>query len=310
MFNPLRLEIVKYYALLAGSLAFGQSVTTIAGNGVPPSSVVTTDGERTQLTRSINGRQVPVEQSVERVLREDASGKTVERIVRNFDPNGQPVSTDRIVVETEVRGNGSTERTTVYRSDINGRMQAAERKTVESATQGAVTDRQVVVERSTINGGFQAVEKRVSVSTKTPSGTHEDETVNARSENGGFYAVRREVKDTAIENGQTTVKATVYQPRESSALALTEQSVATTTRRDDGSEVSQINVYRMGAGNGRAYEYDARPTLSSQTTVERRRGADGSVVETESVRLASISDAGRLGPVEKVSETVCTGKCR
>src|SRR5690348_8343713 len=79
-----------------------------------------TSTDRTERYQSINGRQVPLEQVIDRVVREDAGGKTTERIVQKFNPNGQLASTERVMIEeTKQPGGGSTLRETTYRSDVN-----------------------------------------------------------------------------------------------------------------------------------------------------------------------------------------------
>ena len=50
--------------------------------------------------------------------------------------------------------------------------------------------------------------------------------------------------------------------------------------------------------------------VKEQQVVQRRTNPDGSVVETLSVRRPSVSDPNRLGDLQKLSETVCKGKCQ
>ena len=50
--------------------------------------------------------------------------------------------------------------------------------------------------------------------------------------------------------------------------------------------------------------------VKEQELVQRRTNPDGSVVETFSVRRPSVSDPNRLGDLQKLSETVCKGKCQ
>jgi hypothetical protein len=90
-------------ALLAGSIAIAQSTTStyIPGiNGQPvEGSTVLSNAERTEVNRSINGRQVPLEQTEERVLSQDANGSVTEKITRKYDPTGQLMSTERVVTD-------------------------------------------------------------------------------------------------------------------------------------------------------------------------------------------------------------------
>src|SRR5438105_5982748 len=49
-----------------------------------------TSYERTERLQSINGRLVPLERIEERTIREDSSGRVVERTVHPFDQDGHP----------------------------------------------------------------------------------------------------------------------------------------------------------------------------------------------------------------------------
>ena len=75
-------------------------------------------------------------------------------------------------------------------------------------------------------------------------------------------------------------------------------------KRADGSEVTEVNLYGPSS-DGHAQEPGAAPVIKEQQVVERRKAADGSVVETLSVRRPTYSDPTKLGALEKVSETVC-----
>lgn len=292
----------------AQSVATG-SITDFNGNRVNGATIVTADHQVTEVTQSINGRQVPLEQTTQNVLSDDANGKVIETIIRKYDPNGQVASTERVVTEEQKRGSAATIRATTYRSDINGNMREAERKTVESNSQGAVTNTQTVVERPTINGAFQATEKRSLVSQTGPDkNIHSDETVYRRSENGDYYPAQREVTDTSRSGNQTTAKTARYEQIASSQLQLTRQIVSTTTKRADGSEVEEVNLYGSGVP-GNVREAGATPQLFEQQIIEREKGAGDTVVETLSVRRPTMSDPNSLGPVKKISETTCKGKC-
>ena len=48
--------------------------------------------ETTERMQSINGRMVPLERVEERVLRDDASGRVVERLIHRFDATGNPTT--------------------------------------------------------------------------------------------------------------------------------------------------------------------------------------------------------------------------
>jgi hypothetical protein len=49
--------------------------------------------------------------------------------------------------------------------------------------------------------------------------------------------------------------------------------------------------------------------LTEKRTIDRQKGADGAIVETQKVQLPSVSDPGRLDAARKISETICRGEC-
>src|SRR6202012_1980634 len=50
------------------------------------------NGSQTMVTtQSINGRTVPLEEVEELILRNDSSGKVTERLIRRYDPQGNPL---------------------------------------------------------------------------------------------------------------------------------------------------------------------------------------------------------------------------
>jgi hypothetical protein len=311
---------MKYYVLaLAGSLAMGQTATNtyttdINGNRVTAATVVGSDQgnthQVTEVTQSINGRSIPLQQTATRVVSKDANGSVIETIVRKYDPNGQLTSTERVVTATQVRPNGSSVHATTYRSDINGSMQEAERLTTDSETQGAVTTTQTVKERPSLSGSFTAVEKRMLVSEAGKDTTHEDETVYRRPDSSSdFAAAVREIKDVTHAGNVTTEKTAHYEPvATASEMRLIQQSQATTTRNPDGSESSQVNLYGS-SWTGNVGDNQTALPLREQDIIERQKGPGGSIVETLSVRRPTPADPNRLGALTRISETVCKGNC-
>jgi hypothetical protein len=301
-----------------GLLSYAQSVTNsyttdINGRRVEGPSVVATDGERTQITRSINGRQVPMEQTVERVISDGPSGRVVERVTKRFDPNGQNAATERVVIEQQKTGNGLHERQTVYYGDASGQMREIERRVTDTKTQGSVTNSQTDVARPGVDGSFQTVEKRSAVA-ETSGGdangvTRSDQTVYRRSGNGDFYPAVRDVSEVTKNGSQVTEKSAHYEPRSTSALTLIGQTVSSTATRADGSSVSQVELYGLNAGDGRVHDNETAPHLREVQTIERTVGAGGSVTEVVSAQRPTVSDPSRMGPSRVISETVCTGKC-
>jgi hypothetical protein len=128
------------------------------------------------------------------------------------------------------------------------------------------------------------------------------------SENGGLQeAVRRVIVATKSKD-QTVEQAAEYQPTLNGALQLRSQTVTTTIKQAGGNETTQVDLYGPDAP-GQVRQEGARQQLQQQQIATRKKAADGSVVEILSVRRPSLSDPGRLGNPEKVSETVCSGKC-
>lgn len=267
-----------------------------------------TKEETTERTRSVNGRRVPVEQTTERVLREDANGKVVEKIIHKFDSTGQRAVTERVLVEeSKLAGGGKTVRETVSRSDLNGRFQEVERRTSESRVAGDSTTTNVTIDRPNPNGGFVTAERRVAVEKESAGQKQVTETVQAADFSGRFQTVRRSESTIQTDGAQRTENTSVFEPDSTGRLALSQQKVETTTKQAGG-DVTETTFYTTGAP-GRPKAPGERPRVMEQQVLQRSVAADGSVTEALSVRRANPSDTNRLGNAQKISETVCTGKC-
>ena len=107
---------MKYclYALVATAAGLAQSntasyITDINGHRVEvASSVSPRDGEHTELSQSVNGRQVPLEQTETHILSKGPNQTVTETIVRKFDRTGQLISTERTVEDEQKRGSGAS----------------------------------------------------------------------------------------------------------------------------------------------------------------------------------------------------------
>jgi hypothetical protein len=302
-------------ALGLASLAWAQSNTTnyitdVNGNRVAYGTSTSSDHTKTEVSQSVNGREVPLQRVEERVLRKDSSGAVTERITRDYNRTGDLISTQRVVTEeSALAGGGSRSRSTTYRNDVNGREQEWERSTVETRVQGNATKVDTAIERPSPNGGFQAVEKRTSVSDKTGPTTSTTESVFRRNDNGDFYEALRKTDVDTVSGNQTTKRKAQYEPDMNGQLELNSQSVASTTKQSDGSEQTKVDIFARSVP-GVARESGAATTqVQEQQIITRRKAADGSVVETLSVRRPTINDPARLGPLQPISETVCRGKC-
>ena len=300
--------------LVAASLAVAQSTATtytpdLNGNRVAGGATVATDGIVTDLRQSINGREVPLQQVEQKVLSKDGNTTVTERIIRHYGTSGQLVATDRVVTEETKTGEGeSTVHATTYRSDISGNIAAAERKTIETHKAGAATLTETAVEKKSLSGSFEVAEKRTATSEPTSDGKRENETVYLRSTNGDLYEAQRVATTETKKDHGSVSNTAIYEPGVNGNLSLTRQSVVTTTTRADGSSSQEIETFGR-ASDGRAREADEPPALTEKRTIDRQKGADGAIVETQKVQLPSVSDPGRLDAARKVSETICRGEC-
>jgi len=300
--------------LLIPATLFAQSATTtyqtdINGRRV---AVATQDqsakGERTQRTQSLNGRQVPLEQSSERVVRDDASGKVVERTIQKFDPTGRPAGTERVTVEeTPLPGGGKLVKETTAVNELNGGYRPVERRTTETRVSGQTTTTNITLDKPGLNQAFQTAEKRNTV-TVGPTGKQQTtETVERTDVSGRFRPVQRNETSVQAAGEKTTQNSATYELDASGKLFLAKQTVATTIKRPGG-DVTETNVY-TAAATGSSQTAADKLRLQEQRVSEKKVAADGSVSETVSLRLPNPSDPSKLGEAQKVSETVCTGKC-
>ena len=309
---------MKYclYSLLCAGLALAQSadksitsllVPDLNGNSVEAAVYTAKDGDRKELTQSINGRAVPLEQSDTHVLSEGPNGRTTETLTHKYDATGQVVSTERTVVEENKTPAGAVIHTTVYRSDLNGQMAESERRTIETQTQGTTSTTDVTISRPGISGSFDVAEKRNVVVNTDGKTVHETEVVQIPAANGQLMEALREVRDQTTVDGTTTSTSARYEPDFTGKLSLASQQVATTKKAADGSLVTAVDLYAPAA-YGIAREQNATAKLREQDVTVRRE-KNGVVTETTTVSRPTLQDPSRLGPSAPVSELVCTGKC-
>jgi len=306
------------YLTVGAALAWSQSTTNtystdINGRRVEAPSIAAAgtaaNGERTERTQSINGRQVPLEQVVDRVVREDANGKVTERMLKKFDPTGRLALTERVLIEeNKLPGGGSSVRETTYRTDVNGATHEDQRRTTETRVQGSTTTANTVVDRPTLNGSFETVEKRSAVTDGSATNQRTTESVYRRDGAGGFQETLRTVKTSAKQNDTTTETTANYEPGVTGQLQLASQTESVSTKQPNGTETTQVNMYAHTVA-GQLQDNNAKMRVLEQQIIERRTNSDGSVAETLSVRRPSMGDPNRLGELQKISETVCKGKC-
>lgn len=279
------------------------------GRNVESAAFVAKDGDRTELTQSINGRQVPLEKTDTHVLSEGPNGKTTEIIVRRYDGAGLLASTERTVTEEEKTSNGSVIHATIYRSDLNGTFQEAERRTIESQTQGNTTTSDVAISRAGLNGSFVLAEKRniVTVTNKDAGSVQATEVIERPTTNGDFAEAAREVREQTKAGDKVTSNTVNYELDYTGKMNLILQQVETTSKSPDGSVVTERNTFAPSM-YGVARSGDGGPKLREQEVIVRREN-NGVVTEKTTVSRPTLQDQNRLGPSSPASELVCTGKC-
>ena len=277
------------------------------GARVLASQQVAGAGSTEQRARTMNGRVAPMEQVEEKVISDDANGRVVEKLVRPFDANGAPQPPQRIRITERKQPDGAKSiDTQVFNGNINGGFSLAERsQALERTTDGRVTI-ETQVARPTLNGGLDTVEKRSSTIVTAGEKINADTLTYRRDNNGTFYAAAREVKETDKKNGVTVENTANYISGERRQLELAGQTVAETTKRADGSETRQVNVFGTGAPGRPA---TGQAVLREQQIIEKNKTATG-VVETFSVRRPAVDNPNALGPAQKIAEKVCTGPCQ
>jgi hypothetical protein len=263
----------------------------------------------TESHQSVNGRSVPMEQVEERVLRDDAAGKVTERIIRKFDPQGNPMPAVRETIEEQKRPDGSsTIQSTTYRGDINGNMQIAEKITTDSHPNGSGETAETIVQRPT-SDGLTTVEKRDAVVVKQPSG-YQSETTTYRSDgNGGFYTAVRQTAEHTVQGSEVSDSSAEYEGGPNGELQLHGQTVTKTVTRPDGSKDAVVDIYSRNVP-GTVTGNESGMKLQEQQVIETAPGPNNTLVQTVSVRRPSISDPQTLGPARQLSQTVCQGDCK
>ena len=254
-----------------------------------------------QLVHSVNGREVPVESTEERVISDDGTTRVVERVTRRFTRTGEPGPPERVRIEERKAADGSvTTAATVYRGDVNGNFQLAERSVTETRTNDGKTSATTAVERPTLNGSMELVERRESLRTRE----HDNVTVLRRDQQGQFVEAAREVVERSVADGGTPIEnAARYENGR-----LIEQTVSR-TEKVNGAEQTVVDVFTTHVpGRSRAAS-EGQPVLQEQRVVEMVATAEGAV-QRLSVRRPDPSNPNRLSAARVVEETICKGDCK
>ena len=254
---------------------------------------------------TINGRMAPKERVEERILREDSTGRLVERVVKRYDQNGSPLAAEKVRIEERRNADGSIQvATTVYRGDINGRFALAEKVVSETSRSGDVERTNTTVERPSINGSLEVTEKSSGATTKTATGSRQD-VVTYRRTDGRFSEAARRVTERVEKGTEVTETSHLYDSAVTGRMELTGQTVSHSSTAADGTAVTEVSVYGTNTpgwtGGG------GQPHLREQQIIERKSGPGASTVETFSIRRPSPNNPNQLGAAQKISETVCDG---
>jgi len=282
----------------------------VVGDGPTISQTKSTNSSQTTVTtQSLNGRTVPLEQVEERVLRNDASGKVTERIVRRYDPQGNPLPPVRETSEEQKRPDGSSSvQSTTYRADINGNMQILEKSVTETRKNASGETSETVVQRPTANG-LETVEKQSQVVSKQGDNYQAESTTYRSDGNGGFFPAVRQTTEHTVQGSEVSENSAEYEKGPTGELQLHGQTVTKTVTRPDGSKDAVVDVYSRDVP-GTVSGNESGLKLQEQQTIESAPGPGNTVVQTLSVRRPSISDPGTLGPARPLSQTVCKGDCK
>jgi hypothetical protein len=248
-----------------------------------------------------------MEEVQEQVLRNDSTGKVTERIVRRYDPQGNPLPPVRQTIEEQKRPDGSsTTQSTTYTTDINGNSQITEKTVTDTQKNGSGETSQTVVQRPTVNG-FETVEKQSEVVSKLGDNYQAESTTYRRDGNGGFYPAVRQTTEHTVQGSEVSDSSAEYERGAEGELQLHGQTVKKTVTRPDGLQDSVVNIYSRNVP-GTTSESGLK--LEEQQMIESTPGPNNTVVQTLSVRRPTVSDPGTLGPARQLSETVCKGNCK
>jgi len=263
------------------------------------------------MQQSLNGRMVPLERVETRVVRDDASGKVVERVTRRYDSQGNPGPLVKETIEEQKRPDGSsTIQTSTYRGDINGSMQLSERSVTESRKSDSSETEATTIQRPTINGSVETVEKRESTKSKQPNGSFQQQTeISRKDASGSFYTAVRQTIDHTQQGNQATDNTAEYERGPEGQLQLHGQTVTKTTTRPDGSQDIVADVFGQNVP-GTVDSGNPKMVLQERQIIQKVPGPNNTVSETLSVRRPTISDPNTLGPEKQLSQTVCKGDCK
>jgi hypothetical protein len=284
------------------------SSVDINGNRLPAAMYSTVGGQRVETTRSINGRVVPLESSEDRLIRQDANSRVIERVVRRHDATGNAGAADLVRIEERKNPDGSTTMQAVtYRADLNGNKQPVERVTTETRKRGLTTESATTVERGS-GGGLQLFEKTQLVERESGRGAQSESTTYRRDVNGNLFTAAKEVKVVDRSGGTEKSDTARYEPGTTGSMELKERTIGRIRTNSDGSQVEEVDVYaRQMATNAGDADASASPRLQQRIVKQRSAPGPGNVVvEKTSVQARLPNDPARLGNYEEITKVIRT----
>ena len=293
-------SVYTYDASGRRSAAYDQASVTGAGGS-----------SQSQTVTDIHGRKVQLESSEETVLSDGPEGRVVERLVKKFDPQGRLAGQEKVRIEEakEADGVSGTVRATVYDRDLNGHFALRERTTTTTNKDAEALRAETLVERPNVNGELDTQERKVSVTTGSEAATLQDITVYRKDQHGAMAPAVREVTQTTKEGDREVANTSQYNAASTGRMELAGQKLSQTVKNPDGSESQVVDVFGTHAPGQVSSGYNKEPKLRERQLIERTPGPDKGLVETFSVQRPAL-ESGRLGPAQKISETVCQGNCR
>lgn len=249
-----------------------------------------------------NGQKIPL-LSMEETKVDQNGHVMVQQVIRQFDQNGNMTSSQRVLSDEQKIAGGLTEtHATVFRTDLNGNEVLDEQKVTRSDNKTSVTE----VQRRGLDGSLALAERQTTATEKTANGSKSQSSTFQKDNNGNLYEVAREIKETTTQGKQTIENDSKYVVRGDGQFALQEQTVTKETPQADGTVAKRVEVY--GEQVPGVTNDSGRPALKEVQTIQSRKSADGSVVETTVSRKAEVTDNGRLGDAHVIGETVITKK--
>jgi len=212
-------------SVVFASLAFSQDASVITHRSVDVNGHRVVDGPdvaqtkspnsstSTEIMQSVNGRSAPLERREENVLRDDASGRLVETLVRTYDQAGNPTQPTKQVLEERKQPDGSsTTQVATYRADLNGKMQLIQKSVTEMRKSGSSETSETVLQRPGVNGSLETVEKQSTVKSNQTGANYQKETSTyERDGNGNFALAVKQVIDHSQDGGVATENAARYE---------------------------------------------------------------------------------------------------